>query len=211
MKTGDILLVHSTSLMARIIQKFQQRKDKKAGYYNHSGIIYEADSGIYVVEEAEIEGYKFKASVVFTPIEEYNKSHRELLLLEAYKAMNQQDKENFEKVIFHFVGIPYDYKNLLWHQVWRLLKGEWIGRKKKKAMKKMVCHEFTMTVWDEYAGIFPDRHMAKVSDIYRSRHFKHTKLKGPEKMKRHTLSRIQSRPPAKLAALLTRKRPVKID
>jgi len=209
MKTGDILLVHSTSTMAKIIQKFQQKRDKEAGFYNHSGIIYEAPSGFYVVEEAEIEGYKFKASVVFAPIEEYLESDRTLMLLERLQEWDEGQAKQFERILLNFVGIPYDYGNLLIHQIVRLTRGKWIGRKKTKAWKKMVCHEFTMTTWDEFSGIFPDRHQAKVSDIFRSRHFKHTKLKGPEKIVRHILNRLEPKT-ANLVSALSRRRPVKL-
>lgn len=183
-KTGDIFLVHSTSTLARIIQKFQMRNDKEAGYWNHSGILYKSQHGdIYIIEEAEIIGYKLRASVVFTPIEKYLKSDKTLMVCSRTQEWKGQDAADFEHVLFKYVGIPYDYGNLLVHQIVRLLKGKWIGRKKAKAWKKMVCHEFTMTVWDEFAGIFPERHMARVSDIYRSPHFQHMELKGPEPMK----------------------------
>lgn len=206
MKTGSILLVHSTSMMAKIIQWFQMKKDKEAGYYNHSGLIVKVWYGTYVVEQAEIMGYKFRASVVWTPINEYLESGRTLLILDPIKDVSKDP--DFMQILSLYNGIPYDYKNLLWDQVWRLLRGKWTGRKKKKAWKKMVCHEFSMTVWDEYSGIFPDRHMAKVSDIFRSPHFRHVHLKGPEK--RIAPKKLKSIKQAKIE-IISNRRPVTTD
>ena len=171
MKTGDIILVHSTSKIAKIIQKFQMKKDKEAGYWNHSGLIFVDESGVYVVEMAEVEGYKVKAATVFTPIAEYN--DRELLILTPKTIVNVV---TFKQIVFKYIGIPYDYKNLLIHQVWRLLTGDWIGRNKKKAWKRMICHEFTQKIWDEYAGYFPEWNRGKVYNIYRSKFFKRVKI-----------------------------------
>lgn len=174
MKNGDIILVHSESKIAKIIQKFQMKNDPKAGYWNHSGLIYVAKSGTYVVEMAEIEGYKFKASTVFTPINEYLESDRELLLL----SVRAKPQDLFEEIMFKYIGIPYDYKNLLIHQVIRLLTGKWRGRSKSKAWKRMVCHEFTQKIWDEYLGIFPEWNKASIAEIYNSTYFKHYEIKG---------------------------------
>ena len=172
MKTGDILLVHSQSWLAKIIQKFQMKKDPEAGYWNHSGIIFVDSSGVYVVEAAEIEGYKVKSAVVITPLHEYTNSERELLLLSA----NKEPSERFKRIMFKYVGIPYDYKNLVWDQVWRLLKGVWRGRDKEKAWKRMVCHEYVQKVWNEYNGIFPEWNKAMVSEEYHSKDFTHKEI-----------------------------------
>lgn len=171
MKTGDIILVHSTSKLARIIQKFQMRKDKEAGYYNHSGLVWVDESGTYVVEMAEVRKRKVRANTVFTPIDEYG--GRELLLL---TPIGPIDTIEFKRIVYDYVGTPYDYNNLLRHQVVRLLTGVWIGRKKKKADKRMVCHEFVQKIWDDYSGIFPEWNQAKVSNIYHSTHFKKVKI-----------------------------------
>ena len=208
MKTGSILMVHGTSTIAKIIQFFQRRRDKEAGRWNHSGIIVVTWYGTYVVEEAEVKGYKYRASVVKTPIEEYLESDRSLLVLEPNRDVSKGPE--FMQILSLFYGIPYDKKNLLKHQPLRLLFGIWTGRKKKKAWKKMVCHEFTMTIWDEYCGIFPDRHKAKVSDIYRSPHFTHKPLKGAEKILRPKLDKLKSKQSVRVE-ILRRKRPVIID
>ena len=181
-QTGQILLVHSTSKLAKIIQKFQMRNDPEAGYWNHSGLIWVDPSGVYVVEMAEVKDYKVRANTVFTPISEYLNSDRELLILTPTKQMmlpgNTERLFQFKRIVYDYIGTPYDYKNLLVHQVWRLLtRGKWIGRKKAKAAKRMVCHEFTQKIWNEHSGIFTDWNEASVARIFNSKHFTHTKLK----------------------------------
>jgi len=178
-KTGQILLVHGKSKLAKIIQKFQQKNDSEAGYYNHSGLIIVEPHGVYVCEMAEVEGYKFRAATVFTPIAEYLTSDCSLLLLtpKASIELTGLKMDEWMRILYKYIGIPYDYKNLFIHQIWRLLKGEWIGRKKKKAWKRMVCHELTQKIWNEQAGIFTDWNQASVSNIYRNNHFEHLKIK----------------------------------
>lgn len=165
-------MVHSNSWLANIIQKFQMRKDPLAGYWNHSGIIFTHSSGTYVVEAAEVEGYKIRSAVIFTPIEEYLNSDKELLLLSA----KNPPGEKFSQIMLKYVGIPYDYKNLVWDQVWRLVAGIWRGRDKERAWKRMVCHEFVQKVWNEYIGIFPDWHKAMISEEFHSTYFYHIEL-----------------------------------
>ena len=174
MKTGNILLVHSNTKQSKIIQKFQKREDEEAGFYNHSGIIYEGKGGFYVVEESYIKGRKIKAAAVFTPMNKYLKGNYELMLL---KYKGDIDEGEFEKILFDYVGIPYDYNNLLRLQVVRLIHGWWLGTKKKKAWKKMVCHEFTQKIWNDYKGFFPEYYKADVSKIYRNINFEHEKIK----------------------------------
>ena len=172
MKTGDIILVSGTSTMAKIIQKFQSKQNPEAGKWNHSGIIYQTPHDTYVIEAAEIKGYKFKGAVVITPFDEYRSrmlnSECRIRILKCKEEPNKW----FERILLSYVGIPYDYRNLLQHQVVRILTGLWIGRNKRQ-WKRMVCHEFTMTVWNDYRGIFPDCHKAKIEDIYNSTYFEH--------------------------------------
>ena len=78
--------------------------------------------------------------------------------------------KEIEKIILNYVGTPYDYTNLVLHQITRIITGKWIGRN-KKADKKMICHEFSMTVWNKYIGIFDECRKARVSDMYYNENF----------------------------------------
>ena len=209
MKTGDILLVHTNSTMGKIIQKFQMRKDKDAGYYNHSGIIYVGKHRTWVAEASQVKGRKIKAAVVFTPLDEYTRRYEcecgwggvpggfnvgidlkckkcgslNVVKSKRYELLLLQQKENawinpgvIEEKMFPLMGIPYDYRNLLFQQIRRLVTGIWVGRGKEKGWKRMVCHEFTQYLWNELWHIFPDYNKGSVSKIYRSPYFVHKKL-----------------------------------
>ena len=180
-ETGMILLVHSTSKIAKIIQKFQMKNDEKAGYWNHSGLIEVASHGVYVHEMAEAPGRKVIASTVCTPISEYLSRDCELLVLQPRQQIclpqGTERYRDFMKIIYKYNGTPYDYGNLMLHQIWRLLTGKWIGKSKAKAAKSMVCHEYTQKIWNEHSGIFLNWNQASVANIFNSPHFEHIELK----------------------------------
>ena len=168
MKTGDIILFSGKSNQAKIIQKFQSINDCQSGKYNHSGIIINTlYNGLYVAEAAPIQQRKLKAAVILTPLDKIIEENDKVLKLSYNK---KYEEKEIEKIILRYVGTPYDYNNLLLHQVIRIISGKWIG-KNKKSDKKMVCHEFTMTVWDKYNNIFPKCRKAIVSDMYYNNNF----------------------------------------
>ena len=170
MKTGDIILISGRSKQALTIQKFQQRVDKEAGKYNHSGIIYKGHGGTYVAEMGYRRNLKglgrlINAALVFTPIEYYNKEYYLILT-----PVQEIATHRIETILFNYVGTKYDYVSLLKHQIVKTLTGLWIGRK-KKAYKRMVCHEFTQKVWDDLIGCFPKNNEGSVAEIYHSPYF----------------------------------------
>jgi len=171
-KPGTILLVHSNSKLAKIIQNVQMKKDPESGYWNHSGIIFPGPSGkLWVYEATEVEGYKLKGAVRPTPLEDYMNSDRELLFLEPLIAI---PTEVMEAAIYAYIGVPYDIPNLAVHQLWLYKVGIWLGRKGAKARRKMVCHEYTQEAWNlMISGLFPNAHKAQVSDIFDETMFKH--------------------------------------
>ena len=173
MKTGDILLVSSQSKQAKAIQAFQCKADKESGIYNHSALIYVAPSGVYVAEESQIINRKLKAAAVFTPIDHYLKGKYKLLVL---TPKFQVDPIEFERVLFAYMGTPYDYWSLIHDQVIRTLFNEWRGRVGKEASRKMVCHEFAQFIHNEVTvGVFPEWWKGDVSKIYHSKNFDHEK------------------------------------
>lgn len=173
LKTGDIVLISGKSDQAKAIQKFQQLEDIDSAKWNHSGLIYRTPHNIYVTEASYIQQRKVKAAVVMTPIEDYMKSDCEILIL-------QHDFEGIEslleKEIMKYVGTPYEYTNLTAHQIFLKLTKIWIGRN-KHADKRFICHEYTMTVWNNIACIFNDCRKGQVMNIFNNKHFKHLKLK----------------------------------
>ena len=180
MKTGTIVFVSTKSWMGRIIQWFQKRADKESGKYNHTGIYLKDVSGDYIVEATQSRGNKVRAAVCITPLSSYSGKKYTLLFKEPTFDYN----ENYARaLIFSWVGVPYDYKNLIVHQMIQYLFGWWLGRKRKKAHKKVVSHEFTMAFWNDMKPVhllnpvlFPDWHKARVRDIYHNKHFKDVRV-----------------------------------
>lgn len=172
MKTGDVLLVSGKSGQARAIQEFQEIQDKESGKWNHSGLIYVSKFKTYVIEESYIQQRKLRAAVVITPIEVYLEDDCELLLL----SHNENCEQQLEEQMFHYTGTPYDYQNLVVDQPILKLFKKWIG-KNKDADKRMICHEFSMTVWNNINGWFSDCRKGNVKDLYNSDKFVHQKIK----------------------------------
>lgn len=174
--TATIILVSGTDPQARIIQKFQQIRDKKSGIYNHSGILFETAYGYYVVEQTQIEGRKWKAAARIRPLAHYtfNPDKYELLFL---KPVFPLDLSIFEPILMKYCGVPYDYFNLLHDQVNRTLFNKWIGRVGKKAEKRTICHEHTQFIFNKYdPALFPEYYKGNVSDLFHSIHFKHLQI-----------------------------------
>ena len=173
MKTGDILLVSGQSKQAKLIQQFQQKADKASGKYNHSGLIYVAPSGVYVAEESYITGRKVRAAAVLTPLDSYSKGKYDLLILTPNFNL---DPIEFERVLFQYLGTPYDYWSLIHDQVIRTLFEKWVGREGKKAARQMVCHEFSQFISNECErGVFPEWYKGDVSKMYHSKNYTHEK------------------------------------
>lgn len=173
MKTGDILLVSGKSDMAKAIQKFQSLEDKEAAKWNHAGGILVTNAGVYVVEASYIQQRKTKAAIVSTPIEHYMNGDYELLLLE-------HDRPDLcdliEKQYHKYFGTPYGYSHLTYIQIIQKLTGRFLGRK-ENTDKRFICIEFVQTVWHNVTGWFPEHYKGNIKDVYRSEHFKHTKIK----------------------------------
>jgi len=173
LQTGDILLVSGRGKLAKAIQKFQKKQDERAGKWNHSAMIYNAASGQYVCEASYLHDYRLKAGVVFNPIADYLEGDNDLMIMQPHETI---PSISFEKKYFHYAGTPYEYKNLLIEQPIRILFNKWIGSK-KHSDKRMVCHEFVMTVYWEITGMFPNYYKANIADIYHNPYFTKKQIK----------------------------------
>jgi hypothetical protein len=168
MKTGDILLVSSQSDRAKLIQKFQKKTDPVSGKWNHSGIIIMVNGVPYVYEAAEVEGRKIKAAIILTDMNDYLSDHYDLRVVEA-PPVNEAE---FIRLAFKYLGTPYDYFALIHDQVVRTLFNRWVGKIGIRASKRMLCHEATMFIWNEYRpGTFPEWYAGDVAKIYHSKLF----------------------------------------
>ena len=174
MKTGDIILESGKSEQAEIIQSFQEIQDKESGKWNHSGTIYVTKYDIFVIEASYIQQRKLKAAVVITPLSDYLTKDCHLLHLQH---IHPTDEKLIEAEMFKYVGTPYGYAHLSVVQgLWKAT-GLWVG-KKKNADRRMICHEFTQTVWNRSHGYFEGvEHIGDVKDIYHNTNFNKIRIK----------------------------------
>ncbi len=170
LKTGTIILVKGKSERAETIRKFQSKRDKDAGQWNHSGIVMNSNGIYYVVQEAEVEGRKIKAAVVIDTLADviaHAKEVRYLIPKIDYSEVQMQ------AILMKYTGVPYNYGNLVLWQLIRTLTGKYFGRKDDKAWKRMTCHEFTMRAWNDLAGLFPAYYRGDIESIFHNKNFRH--------------------------------------
>lgn len=184
-RTGDILLVQGFTTQAKLIQGFQIKDHIPSGAYNHSGILEVSRFHIWVNEETQVpngrKGHRpFKAASVPTHLDHYLKGNYNLLLLQPFAPIHE---DTMEAIIRNNLGIPYDYWLLLHDKPMQIQLKKFLGRK-KGTEKRMVCHEFTMECWNDYAEfygwdvMFPSSYQANVKDMFEHSFFNHITLKS---------------------------------
>lgn len=179
MKAGTWIYIHTKDgLVPNTIQKVQMKKDPESGFWNHTGILFFAFGIWWVAEATEAKGYRFRGVVRPTPLSKYLERERSGEIEILYREpIEDVDADEFGTILFDLFGTPYDMKNLLVHQPWLYLTGIWVGRTKRKAWKRVACHEFGMLAWNTYrGGYFPNWRKAQVSDPYYSEHFRTLKI-----------------------------------
>lgn len=173
LRSGDILLFHSSHTRARYIQKLQSIRDKtESSQYNHSGLLYKGRNDWYVVElglKSSSLYETFNASLILTPLEECinNQNHIKILILRPKVLISD---EKFESLLVKYIGTKYDYSNLILHQPIFKLTGIWLG-KNKNSKRKMICNELITTIWNDLRGYFSDYNIGDMKDIYHSEYF----------------------------------------
>lgn len=190
---GTTLLVHTVDgLIPNVIQDVQTKKDFESGRFNHSGKLYPSFTGQWRVYEAtEMPGRKLRGVVRPTPLEDYvrralkGKVELRFLVMKPNIQPDTPEKMKvYEQCLYDLIGTPYDIGNLLIHQLWFYKLNVWIGRKKAMARRSVVCHEYSMTVDNDYTmkalgfEIFENPHQAQVYDIYHSLFYEHFSLQG---------------------------------
>ena len=177
--TGIIVCVKGISTQAKVIQKFQMRRDEVAGRWNHTGLIYQSPYDFYLFEQAPIKDRKLKANSNMTHLQHYTGQVVDGLELLYLIPAFEYNPYYMELLLVEYSGIPYDYTSLLKYQVVRTLFNLWTGRIGKNASKRMVCHEFVMFIWNEYTKrylgfeIFPGWATGNVELMFYSAYFMH--------------------------------------
>ena len=159
-KSGDILLVSSKGLIPKIIQKVQKCK------YNHAGLLLTINKKVYVIEATE-------KGIVLTLLSHYtdNSDKYELLVLKP-KVI---PINSIIDIALSRLGTPYEFSNLVVHQLAKYIFGKWIGRKKKEASDKFICGEFVAWCWWKATNtsLFYNWYKIAPVDIYKSDKFTH--------------------------------------
>lgn len=160
LKTGDILLYHSHTLIGKLIRYFSK------SYYSHAAIVFDS-WGAVLVAEADSKGVipnRVKHSIkgceilVLRPKFEVDPKQLDVMItLELGK-----HKYNFFLLIV--MQLIYQLSN---KKVW-IYWGE-NGRK----LRKTVCGQFCAYIYNEYNGKFPDWAKATPQSLFESDLFEH--------------------------------------
>ena len=159
--SGYILLVSTKKgFIPKIIQKVTKCK------YNHAGLLLVINRITYVVEATE-------KGIVLTLLSHYTSQPDKydlLILKPKIKPIN-----NITDIALSKLGTPYEFKNLIFHQLAKYIFGKWIGKKKDKADKKFICGEFVAWCWWKATNtsLFYNWYKIAPVDIYKCDKFTH--------------------------------------
>ena len=158
-KTGDVLLVDSRNLLAKLIKVFQ--KDK----YNHSGTFVWLEDSLFVFEA-------IGRGAVFTSWEHYDRKNKRFLVGQ-YGGNRRITNSTFLNKLIPLAGRRgYEFKNLFIFQPIKYLFGWWVGRSNKKSDKRFICGELTAYCCHLLFGLYKDKwHKMSPADIHKSGHF----------------------------------------
>jgi hypothetical protein len=163
-KTGDNLLVSSSSFLAKAIQFFQRNR------WNHSAMCWWAYDELFVIE-ADSNG------IAITKMQDYLNSNKSLMIL---KPKFNIDGSELGKFMLPKCGkIKYDKFNLLVDQPVRFVTGGvWIGKKGNNATKRFICGEWVAYCYNYFnKEIFKNWYEIAPVDIYNDLNFEHFLLK----------------------------------
>jgi len=127
LKTGDILLCRSHSLLSKLIRKATK------SHWSHTAHVVDIWGEMYVVE-AQISGVDPKSWDNW--VKKYNYEWV------AIRNPRMGDEREFCKRSFSLVGVTgYDLVTFLIRHPWRIITGSW--RNQKNDNKKMICSQYT--------------------------------------------------------------------
>lgn len=154
-KTGDILVVHGSWTLAKIIQRVTN------SHWNHVGIFIWIEGELFVVEAekhgiqlTKWDGKKYNSG---------NASDRTVVIMSPKKKKNPKEITNF---MLPFVGVRgYDFYSLIWHLI--LAKtNKWLGKKEYKATNRFTCSEFASYVYHNVYGFFNEWWKMSPGNVY---------------------------------------------
>ena len=172
--TGDCFGFSGESKQAKLIQKFQRLADKDSAYINHTGVFIWICGILYICEAIEWKDKKLRALVLLTPYTDYLYKKKGEMFHFKYVGKRVRNKV-MSKYIIDTLGTPYEYRNLVFHQVIRTVtdklfdKGWWIG---DTTAERVICHENTQNIWNNYNGLFPKFYEGDITRLYYNENFR---------------------------------------
>ena len=144
-QVGDIGLVDSYSLLARMIKFFMKVYCKLLRlpvrkFYNHAFLVVDIWGTMYVAEA-------LGKGITVTPWEStWYKGSSRVKILRPKKELGEQEKKDLSRIAVTYALQPtrYDFLNFIL-QIILILTGKWIGPKGKKARKRLYCSEAAAT------------------------------------------------------------------
>jgi len=132
-RSGDIILIRTKSLIGTLIRFFQNLWGVKCPY-NHVAII-AYDKGVYYVYESLSTGF------VRTPYTQWDTKNKEFIIIRPTFDFN---KEKVDNLCLKLIGTKYDFVGTLWMQLIQQVSDERINigtKNKQKAGKRLYCSE----------------------------------------------------------------------
>lgn len=164
LSTGQIVFFrYNYSPISALIRWFINLGHSKKCPYNHVGLVVFIWGVPFIVESVG-------RGVIATPaiIRLFN---ARINVKEYKKAVGEK---NFAKIAVSYMGhTPYDWFGTFFHQVVFKFTGKWIGRKEKKADRRLYCSEYVAKVYNLYSKLytkgrekFPEWERTDPRDIY---------------------------------------------
>lgn len=163
LKTGDILLYRSNSLLSRLIRYF-------SGKYSHAGLVMDSWGKLFIAE-ADKEG------VVANKVEQSIKGCEILVLRPKY----QFDPKTLNQLITSTLG-KHEYgfwKLLVVQLVWQVSgKKWWIGSNDNHNLKRAICGEYVCYIYHILSDeqLFKDWYKATPQSIFETDLYEHFNL-----------------------------------
>jgi hypothetical protein len=155
LKAGDILSCTGKSLLSKAIKKISKSK------YSHTALVVEIWGQLFIID-SQSRGTTIKTIKDWT--KKYNYSYDISRPIEFTLEMKNRAIEKCGDT-------PYDFIGLIIFQPIMILTGKWLGKRGKKADKKLYCSEFISYVFE-----MPNRYSNTPQDVYdftiKSKNFK---------------------------------------
>jgi hypothetical protein len=146
LKLGDILLLSGNSLLAKLIQLFTRCRWNHAQMYRKNNIVWES----------------LEHGWQMTDLRKRLKGNRIIVKRPTFTF----DEKKLCELADSWIGKkPYDFMGTLFFQMLHQSFGGWIGKKGKKAEKRLYCSEAVMTLFNEITGRFEKCYEMAPEDI----------------------------------------------